>query len=142
MKTTTLCAAFAVTFALPAPALEIGFGGDADLFFDRLVFGLEMTGGHEDETIVPEGYEVAESSPFSGQPVFFADGTSRLGTVTRVYEAATGETFLVIVLAEEVVVPTADAIYVSLPADARSDGSMTLNMTEEQLRGMAANWAD
>jgi hypothetical protein len=149
MKTLVLSTAMTVTLALPAvgqdptAALDIGFGGEADLFLDRKVFGLDMTGDeHAGELIVPEGYEEAESSAFLGQTVHFGDGVTELGTVDTVYVDETGTRRLVITLAEEVDMAMVDAIYVTVPPQSAAAGSVTLNMTEEQLAGIAANWAD
>jgi hypothetical protein len=149
MKTSTAAAAIAAIIALPASAqdplaaLDIGFGGEADLFLDRQVFGLDMTGEeHDGELVVPEGYEEAPESPFGGQTVYFDDGETPLGTVETVYEDESGSRRLVIMLADDVEVAMADAIYVSVPPEMEPAETIRLNMTDEQLMGIAANWAD
>jgi hypothetical protein len=149
MKTSTAAAAIAAIIALPASAqdplaaLDIGFGGEADLFLDRQVFGLDMTGEeHDAERVVPEGYTAAANSAFDGQTVFFDDGQTPLGTVETVYEDESGSRRLVITLADELEVEMIDAVYVSIPPENAPADAIRLNMTEEQLMGIAANWAD
>lgn len=149
MKTYLAAAACAAICSFPAYAqdpssvLDIGFDGEADLFLDRQVFGLDMTGeAHDDEIVVPEGYREAPDSPFDGQSVYFADGARTLGTVETVYEDEAGARRIVVTLADGVDVAMADAIYVALPADANAAEAIRLDMTEAQLARIAANWAD
>jgi hypothetical protein len=137
-----LIAVLASLVALPAPALDVGFAGDADLFLDRQVFGLDLPGEGDREVVAPEGYEVAEDSPFLGEPVRFADGMSPLGEVATVYEDADGSPRLVIALREGVAAPGVEALFLALPPGTQADGSLTLNLTPVQLARIAEAWGD
>jgi hypothetical protein len=136
-------AAIAALTALPAAALEIGFDdAEADLFLDETMFGVDTTGAHEGDLIVPEGYSETPDSAFVGEPVYFSDGSTPLGTVETVFANGEGQERIVILLAEGVPVAMADALYVMLPEGAEADGSITLDLTEEELVGISQNWAD
>ncbi|MGP1358580.1 hypothetical protein [Roseicyclus sp.] len=141
MKTLPI-ATLALFIAFPAAALDVGFAGDADLFLDRQVFGLDLPGEGDREVVAPEGYEEAEDSPFLGEPVRFADGETPLGQVETVYEDADGSLRLVIELAEEAAAPGVEALFLSLPPGTEADGALTLNLTPVQLARIAEAWGD
>ena len=135
-------AILASLMAVPASALDVGFAGDADLFLDRQVFGLDLPGEDDREVVSPEGYEVAEDSPFLGEPVRFADGSTPLGEVTKVYEDVDGSLRLVIALSDDAAAPGVEALYLSLPPGTEADGALTLNLTPVQLARIAEAWGD
>lgn len=142
MKRLAASSALASALALPAAALDLGFDPQVDLFLDRDMFGLDMTGTHDGELVVPTGSEEAPQSAFIGEPVHFADGQTRLGTVDTVFAREDGARWVVVTLADDVEVAMVDAIYVAVPEGATADGAIRLNLTEAELIGMAANWAD
>lgn len=135
-------AAVATLLACPAAALDVAFDNAPQLSLGGDIHGVDLTGAHEGDRPLIEGDSRTGDSGFMGEPVFLADGESRLGTVDTVFTTDDDRTRIAILIGDGVDLAMADMLYVVLPEGAEPDGSITLDLSEADLVAMSQDWSD
>lgn len=139
----------AAAMAVPASALEIGAGGEIDLFEEGRVIGIGLNAGIGDEVEGSESANEADTaaagnvlatgqltpdadSAFLGQTVTFADGGTA-GIVEEVYLDAQGAKRLYVNI-DPTLGLTAERFVIGLGPQVEAEEELQLSMSEVQLR--------